>query len=367
MQNKNSAPQKPSILIVDDDATIWLLMRDALTDDAYDINEFDNGINALNYLRQHQVDLILLDVNMPGMSGFDVCTEIRGSYGDTDTSIVMVTALDDPASIEKAYDLGATDFISKPINWDTFPYRIQYLIKARNAIVEIKHHKLHLEYMEHVSRIITQNKNKEVILQETMFAMLDIFSADRAILVKPDETLDNEFIVDCETTNNSIEVINSIRTPVTDTLDNNILLQANNSDFPIVSSYGSNNPAPASNETLKQQMLSALHLKRTQNWYLVIQQNTAQASWTGTDEETFYKISLRLTNVLSRYLLTEELSRSENLLKQAQKIAHLGNWHWCATTKILTWSDEVYQIYGYQRDSYLPDIFRPIEANCHKV
>ena len=356
MLDLNSTSPKPEILIIDDDATIRLLMREMLTDEIYTINEAENGAAGLEQIKARQPDLVLLDVNMPGINGFEVCTEIRRLYGEADISIVMVTALEDSRSIEKAYHLGATDFISKPINWDTFTYRIQYLVKARNAIVEIKNNKLHLEYMEHVSRIIAQNKNKDVIMQETMFAMLDIFSADRAILIRPDETTENGFVIDCETANNSIESINSLAPPLTEILDYDTLFKASNSEYPVLTRYDSSNPAPASCQTLKQQLLSALHLKQAQNWYLIIQQNTVQANWNVTDEETFYKISLHLTNMLSRYLLTEELSRSEKLLKQAQKIGHLGNWHWNAMNNWLTWSDEVYQIYECQRGCCTPDI-----------
>jgi len=355
--------QSPRILIIDDDATIRLLMNDALTDNAYDINEFSNGIDALEYLEHHQADLILLDVNMPGMSGFEVCTKIRKLSGGSDISIVMVTALEDAESIAKSYDLGATDFISKPINWDTFPYRIQYLIKARSAIVEIKHHKLHLEYMEHISRIITQNKNIETIMQETMHTMLEIFSADRVILLKPDETSEGGFAIDSETVNDSMDAISNLSSPIIDMLEYNILPRANNTEHPIVSHYNADKPAPPANNSLKQQMLSALHLEHAKNWYLIIQQNTPQARWMPLDEETFYKISLRLTNMLSRYLLTEKLSRSENLLKQAQKIGHLGNWSWNATTKKLSWSDEVYQIYKCERYSYTPDFNKYFEID----
>jgi DNA-binding response OmpR family regulator/nitrogen-specific signal transduction histidine kinase len=362
VQNKNSTSGKPNILIVDDDATIRLLMKDALTERAYNIVEFDNGVDVLHHLKQHQADLILLDVNMPGMSGFDVCSEILRLPDGTDISIVMVTALEDATSIARSYDLGATDFISKPINWNTFHYRIQYLIKARNAIVETKFHQLHLEYMEHVSRIITQNKTKDVIMQETMLAMLDIFSADRAFLIKPDTNNEGCFIIDCETASIHIKNINELATPVTDTMDANIFLQADNSEYPIVSQYTSSNPAPIFNNALKQQMLSALQLKHTENWYLIIQQNTTQANWTPPEEETFYKISLRITNMLSRYLLTEKLSRSDALLKQAQKIGHLGNWNWSPATRQLTWSDEIYQIYKYQRDNYTPDFNQYFEV-----
>ena len=186
MPNQNSAYIKPNILIVDDDATIRLLMRDFLTEEQYSIEEAENGNDALERIKQQQPDLVLLDVNMPGIKGFEVCHKIRKRYGDTAISIVMVTGLDDSESIEKAYGLGATDFISKPINWDTFPYRIQYLIKARNAIIETKNQELHLQYIEQVSRIITQNKKQDDMMDEVMSVIMKIFSADRAFIIKPD-------------------------------------------------------------------------------------------------------------------------------------------------------------------------------------
>ena len=356
MLDHKSASQKPHVLIIDDDANIRLLMREALTTDIYTISEADTGAAGLDQIKAQQPDLVLLDLKIAGSNGYEVCAEISRRYRDADISIVMLAAHEDPESIEKAYHLGATDFISKPINWDTFPYRIQYLINARNAILETKKNKLHLEYMEHISRIITQNKNKEVIMRETMLAMLDIFSADRAILIKPHETIENEYVVDCEITNNSAENIKGPASPVAETFDKNILLRAAHSEYPVVSRYGSSDPDQVSDNAPNQQMVSALHLKYTQNWYLIIQQHVLQENWTITDVETFYKISLRLTNMLSLHLLTEEISRTENLLKQLQKIGHLGNWHWSAVSNYLTWSDEVYRIYEYQRDSYFPDI-----------
>ncbi len=84
MPNQNSANIKPNILIVDDDATIRLLMRDFLTDEQYSIEEAENGNDALERIKQQQPDLVLLDVNMPGIKGFEVCHKIRKLYGDTD-------------------------------------------------------------------------------------------------------------------------------------------------------------------------------------------------------------------------------------------------------------------------------------------
>ncbi len=354
MQNINNRPHKNNILIVDDDATIRLLMNDALTDDAYNITESVNGFDALAYIDKNHVDLVLLDVNMPGMNGFEVCTRIRQLPNGADISIVMVTALEDASSIAKSYDLGATDFISKPINWDTFPYRIQYLIKARNAIVEVKNHKSHLEYMEFISRIITQNTTKDSIMQETMLAMLDIFSADRAVLLQPNKNKTGSYTVDFATTRNSVSG-SMLTTLVAEPLEDNILYRADRSEYPIFSKYNIDNPAPDQNKALKQQMITSLNLKQAQNWYLIIQQYTTQEDWTPPEHETFYKIGLRITNMLSQHLLTEELRQSEELLKQSQKLGHLGNWHWNPVTNKLTWSDEVYRIYKLKRDNHEPD------------
>jgi CheY-like chemotaxis protein len=355
MHYENISSQNANILIVDDDVTLCLLMKDTLATGSYNVSVVRNGFDALDHIKNNRTDMVLLDVTMPEIDGYEVCAEIRRLYGDTNISIIMVTAMDDAESIEKSYTLGATDFISKPINWDTFPSRIHYLIKARDAIVEIKQHKLHLEHIEHVSQIIAQNKNNDIIIQELMLAMLEFFSADKAILLKPDETLEDPFIVDCEAYLNDNEYFNNPDISIIDTLDESTLYQASRLEYPIISRYSSETSPPTSGSILKQQMICGLRMKHTQNWYLIIQQYTEKENWGTLDKESFYKISLRFTNMLSRHQFTEELSRSETLLKQAQKISNLGSWHWSAITNHLTWSDEVYNIYGTTRDTCSPD------------
>ncbi len=355
MPYQSNAFIKPRVLIIDDDATIRILMRDYLTDEQYIIEEAENGSDALECIEQHRPDLVLLDVNMPGINGFEVCNEIRKLYGNTTISIVMVTGLDDSASIEKAYGLGATDFICKPINWDTFPYRIQYLIKARNAIIETKHQERHLQHIEKISRIITQNKKQEDMMHEVMSTIIKIFSADRAFIIKPDLPVNNYFLTYSEATSNHVESIQNIQDSLFDALGGYTLHRAEHSEYPIVSQFNLNTPPPEYDTSIKRQMIKALHLQKDKIWYFVIQQCSDKSKWNTLDEETFYKICLRLSGVLSRYQLTEKLHKSERLLKQAQKIGHLGNWKWNSRTNKLTWSDEIYRIYGYQPDCWKPD------------
>ncbi|VAW52134.1 Sensory box histidine kinase/response regulator [hydrothermal vent metagenome] len=355
MPYQNTALRIPNILIIDDDATIRLLMHDALTDEEYNITEASNGIDALKQITKQRPSLVLLDVKMPGIDGFDVCDKIRHLYGDTDVSIVMVTGMGDSASIERAYSLGATDFIVKPINWDTFPYRIQYLIKARNAIIETKYRELHLQHIENISRILTQNKTQNDIVQEVLSALLGIFSADRAFIIKPVLPANNTLYIDCEKTSENTKSIIDMQDSLFDALGSYTFHRANHSEYPVVILFNESNPAPSYDTTIKRQMIKALHLQKNQTCYLVLQQNSTQMNWSTHDEETFYKISLRLTGILSRYLLTEQLHISERLLKQAQKIGHLGNWNWNAKTNQLTWSEEIFHIYGHPPDRWHPE------------
>jgi len=349
-------PDISRILIVDDDATMRLLMSETLVEDGYKIDEVDNGPAAIEAIKSSEPDMVLLDVKMPGMSGFEVCSEIRRLTGDTNISVVMVTGLDDSESIEKAFQLGATAFISKPINWDTFPYRIQYLLKARNAIVALKQRELHLQYTERISRILTQSNNKDTLLKDVLYEMLDIFSADRAFVIT---SLDNDYtkldIVSEALGNNYVNTKSDHDTLAEDIGKENLLWSQSN-EYPLVSSYSQKSPTCGfiSKQQANHQMLKALRVHNSHSWFLVLHRCASTRPWSDSEQETFYIICLRLRGVLSRYLLTEKLHHSEYLLRQAQRIGHIGNWRWNAKTEQLSWSDELYQIYGYEPRSFIP-------------
>lgn len=346
--------QPARILIVDDDATMRLLMRETLQDEGYRIDETDNGVDALQIIRAEPPALVLLDVRMPGMSGFEVCSEIRRFSGDTHIAVVMVTGLEDSKSIEQAFDLGATAFISKPINWVTFPHRIQYILKARSAFVELQQREMHLRHLDRISRIVMQNRHIDSILPQVLMAMLDIFNCDRALLLSRNEADGDEVSIKHEVTREGTASIKSNPDGLLEAMEANILYRADTSEYPIISQCP---PAQASASRLHvhQQILHALQCQQTEHWYLIIQQCQQGKPWNRTDYETFYRACLRLGSMLSSHLLMEKLHASEQLLQQAQRIGKLGNWHWEAQTGKLTWSDEMYRILGYECGSFIPD------------
>ncbi len=141
------------ILIADDDLAMRLLMRESLRSMEVEIVEAEDGDQALELCRKHPPNLILLDVNMPKRDGYSVCRALRAMPGGEDITVVMVTGLDDVASIERAYQVGATDFISKPVNWPVFSHRIRYLLRAQQAFFNLRRSQKRLAQAQRIAKL----------------------------------------------------------------------------------------------------------------------------------------------------------------------------------------------------------------------
>ena len=126
------------VLIVDDDPIVRSLMRATLEVDGYEIIEADDGEKACRLFEVHRPQLVVADVVMPHMDGFALCRELRRRPDGAYVPILMATGLDDVPSITKAYEAGATDFISKPINWVILGHRVRYMLRASRAFDELR-------------------------------------------------------------------------------------------------------------------------------------------------------------------------------------------------------------------------------------
>jgi diguanylate cyclase (GGDEF)-like protein len=135
--NERDSGQAAKVLIVDDDATALALMRAALKKSGFDVTAASSGQAALDLFDATPFDMVMLDVDMPAMSGYQVCTALR-QRADALLPIVMVTGLDDVSSVEAAYQSGATDFIAKPFNWALIGHRVKYLMRARDASLALR-------------------------------------------------------------------------------------------------------------------------------------------------------------------------------------------------------------------------------------
>lgn len=153
MKNAASAESSPLVLVADDDATLRFLLREALEEAGFEVEEAADGELALDAYQRLQPDIMLLDVMMPRMDGFTTCSMLRGLPGGANLPILMMTGLEDVESIHAAYGAGATDFITKPINYLILGYRVRYMLRARNAMDELRNSEKRLAMAQHVARL----------------------------------------------------------------------------------------------------------------------------------------------------------------------------------------------------------------------
>jgi diguanylate cyclase len=124
-------PLSRSAVIADDESLGRLLLSEAVTAAGLDPLSFHNGLDALRAALIQVPAIVLLDVDMPGMDGYTVCRRLRSDLRFASIPIVMVTGHNDAAAISLAFEAGATDFITKPVNWALLPRRLAYIL--RNA------------------------------------------------------------------------------------------------------------------------------------------------------------------------------------------------------------------------------------------
>jgi diguanylate cyclase (GGDEF)-like protein len=155
--------QPPLILVADDDKTIRLLLREFMEKEGYRVVEAANGKECLESFKEIKPDLILLDAIMPEMDGFACCKNLlqiarnnlvlalanfdtAASFGNTiisslwgeRTPILMITGLNDPESVDRAFESGASDFVTKPIHWAVLRQRVRRLLQQAQLYKQLE-------------------------------------------------------------------------------------------------------------------------------------------------------------------------------------------------------------------------------------
>ena len=128
----------PRILIADDNQANAELLEAHLDGQGYETRIAPNGEDTLAAAREWNPDLVLLDVMMPKLSGFEVCQRLRADPATRPIGVLMVTALDQPADVEKAVDAGTDDFLTKPINKHELLLRVKALLESRAQPTDVE-------------------------------------------------------------------------------------------------------------------------------------------------------------------------------------------------------------------------------------
>ena len=152
------------VLIVDDDLTARETLIAMLEGEQYDLQVAKDGIQALHMLEELQPDLILLDVMMPGMDGYEVCRHIRATPELAEVPIILLTALDDRASLVRGIEAGADDFLSKPADRRELTARVRTITRLNRyrTLVEQRENIRHMA--EHT--VAAQEQERQRISRE---------------------------------------------------------------------------------------------------------------------------------------------------------------------------------------------------------
>jgi len=146
-------PEQPRVLLVDDDEVNLLLTSVALRERGFTVMEATSGERAIRVLADWLPDVVVLDALMPGLDGFQTCRELRVLPGFESLPVLMLTGLDDDASITRAYEAGATDFFVKSTQWSLLAGRLRYLLRASRTRVELERSKSRLARAQDLARM----------------------------------------------------------------------------------------------------------------------------------------------------------------------------------------------------------------------
>ncbi|MGE3313873.1 MAG: response regulator [Planctomycetaceae bacterium] len=136
MPKTESVPPSSKILIADDNHQNCELLDAYLADEGYEMVVAYDGKQALQKVAETQPDLILLDIMMPKLSGYEVCQQLKRDESTRNIPILMVTALNEQGDIEKAVAAGCDDFLTKPVNSLELKTRVRSLLRVRHLTNE---------------------------------------------------------------------------------------------------------------------------------------------------------------------------------------------------------------------------------------
>jgi len=144
---------RPKLLLVDDDEVSLMLIAVALRERGFDVVEASSGDRALQLLTERPTDAVVLDAMMPGRDGFETCRALRATPGHEHLPVLMLTGLDDNASITRAFEAGATDFFVKSHQWSLLAGRLHYLLRASQTRQELERSKAKLARAQDLARM----------------------------------------------------------------------------------------------------------------------------------------------------------------------------------------------------------------------
>lgn len=172
------------VLIVEDDRFMRIELRYMMEGEGYEVAEASDGEEGLAAYTRLNPDIILLDAIMPVMDGFTCCLKLRSLSSGSRIPILMITGFEDRESVELAFKVGATDYVTKPIDWAVLRQRVRRLLEASRAIEELRQQTERERLLGAIAQHIRQSLNLEEILNTTASEVRQFLQTDRVLIYR---------------------------------------------------------------------------------------------------------------------------------------------------------------------------------------
>ena len=327
----NNSPETGEILLVDDISANLKLLSDFLRECGFKVRGAKSGLQALKILEIASPDLILLDVVMPEMDGFETCRRLKAWEKTKDIPVIFMTAIADSSSPEnkvKGLELGAVDYICKPIQLEEVLARVKTHLQLRFLTRQLQEQNARLgEEIEERQQIEAALKNSEERLQLAL-------DASDSGLWDWNIATGQTYFDPCWKKMLGYEV---------DEIENNYQSWVNllhPEDFPRISEALSaylEGHLPIYEVELRM-------LTKSGDWKWIL--GHGKVSERDTSGQPLRMIGTQ-KDIHDRKLAEEKLKKSEANLAEAQRVAHVGNWEFEVMTQEITWSEELFHIFGF--------------------
>jgi len=317
------------ILIVDDEPNNLDVLRNCLRETGFKVLVAQSGEAALKRVERIKPDLILLDVMMPGMDGFETCRHLKKIEVSKDTPIIFVTAKTDSVDKVKGLELCAVDYISKPfqtteviarVNKHLTIHNLQKQLEAKN--VQLQDHVYHLSSLATLGKAINETQNMAQMMDNAMQVTLSVFKCERAWLMYPGDPNASSWQVPIEITTPEYPGANILNIDIPmDSAVSEFIRNTLSATGPIAfgSKYEHKLPVIAEQFSVQSKLCLAIHPKIGKPWIFGLHQCSHARVWTENELRLFREFGQHICQSLGLFLSLNELQKAKEKADSANQ------------------------------------------------